>query len=584
MANLNMWKTVYQRNLRIFNKYYPEYNNLSEIQRSRYGLYLFILSSMFDIDNRKEFEEHIIDYDFNKTILGEAGTDNKIDLIYIDDEEKQIYLMNFKYREKFKEGKGFESTEIDSTINFLTLIEDEKYNPKSLNNKKLEEYFKEIRKIINDTSMIYDIHFYFISNETEPFSKEIQPRIDSLQREKGINIHQITLDDLYNIGNEKYIETNAKLTIETDKLSLFKNDNYSTNNSYIMNISLFELLRITCNNDKYRNDIKLKTNEEFELTNFVQEKSQLKDNVRSYLGLTNYNKNIKETLNNDVNNFFYYNNGVTIICNQINAIEIKTNKIYSIELRDIQIVNGGQTISTLFKIVEDQDIEDLLYKFKNTYILVRVFNISNNNELRLKIAQYTNSQNSIDNIDLKSVDKIQIDIEEYFRAFNIEYVRKRGITSEKDESIKMITLAQLIYAFKGFPERATNQKKRLFNEYYNFIFIEDFDVDSAKKLYEIYKKIIAYFKDMQINLELSEMFYIIYIISKKYSSFCNLSKKGINIIKDKELFKYYEFLKDNARIFTKLHENQFAQSRAYIKKGFKEQIDENLKELKILQD
>lgn len=135
MANLNMWKTVYQRNLRIFNKYYPEYNNLSEIQRFRYGLYLFILSSMFDIDNRKEFEEHIIDYDFNKTILGEAGTDNKIDLIYIDDEEKQIYLMNFKYREKFKEGKGFESTEIDSTINFLTLIEDEKYNPKSLNNK-----------------------------------------------------------------------------------------------------------------------------------------------------------------------------------------------------------------------------------------------------------------------------------------------------------------------------------------------------------------------------------------------------------------------------------------------------------------
>ena len=30
----------------------------------------------------------------------------------------EIYIMNFKYREKYKEGKGFESTEIDSTINF----------------------------------------------------------------------------------------------------------------------------------------------------------------------------------------------------------------------------------------------------------------------------------------------------------------------------------------------------------------------------------------------------------------------------------------------------------------------------------
>lgn len=431
MANLNIWKTVFQRNIKLFDKYYPEYKDLENIQRSRYGLYLFILSSMFDIDNKQEFEKHIIDYDFNKNILQNGGNDNKIDAIYIDDEEKKIYFMNFKYREKYKENKGFEYDEIDSTINFLMLIEDELYKKESLNNPKLEGYFEDIREILNDTSMIYDIYFYFISNESVPFSEEIQPRIESLKREKGIEIKQITLDDLYNIGNEKYTPTKAKLIIETDKLSLFKNDNYSTNNSYVMNISLFELLRITSDNSNYREDIELKNIDDFNLLNFSQEKSQLRDNVRSYLGLTNYNKNIKETLKNDVNNFFYYNNGVTIVCNQINSKEIKTNKVYSIELVDIQIVNGGQTISTLFKIIEDKDIDDLLYKLKNTYILVRVFNISNNDELRLKIAQYTNSQNSIDNIDLKSVDKIQLDIEEYFKTFGIDYLRKRGIISEK---------------------------------------------------------------------------------------------------------------------------------------------------------
>ncbi len=63
MANLNIWKTVFQRNLKFFDKYYPDLKYLNEVQRSRYGLYLFMLASMFDIDSRQEFEKNIIDYD-----------------------------------------------------------------------------------------------------------------------------------------------------------------------------------------------------------------------------------------------------------------------------------------------------------------------------------------------------------------------------------------------------------------------------------------------------------------------------------------------------------------------------------------
>lgn len=570
MANLNMWKTVYQRNLKLFDKYYPEYVNLPEIKRSRYGLYLFILSSMFDIDDKAEFEKYIIDYDYNQTILGTAGNDNKIDLIYIDNDDAKIYIMNFKYREKYKEGKGFESTEIDSTINFLTLLEDEKYCKENLNNDKLAEYFEEIREIFANTSQIYDVYFYFISNEENGFSEELKSRLESIKREKGIHIEQITLGDLYNIGNEEYINTDANLFIETDKLSLFKNDNYSTNTSYIMNISLFELLRITCNNEQYRKDTNLKKDDNFDLKNFVQEKSQLRDNVRSYLGLTNYNKNIKETLKNDENNFFYYNNGITMVCNQINSKNIKTNNVYSIELNDIQIVNGGQTISTLFKIIEDNNIEDLLYKLKNTYILLRVFNISNDDELRLNIAQYTNSQNSIDNIDLKSVDKVQVDIENYLKTFGIDYLRKRSIVSENNESIKMIMLAQLIYAFKGFPDRATNQKKRLFSDYYDYIFVEDFDIDSCKRIYDLYKII----KSADLNLEFSEIYYIIYIISKRYTNFVELSENGIDWVTNEKISEICNKIRTIAEKFTESQGNTFAVSRAYIKKGFKEMVDE----------
>ena len=140
-------------------------------------------------------------------------------------------------------------------------------------------------------------------------------------------------------------------------------------------------------------------------------------------------------------------------------------------------------------------------------------------------------------------------------------------------------LAQLIYAFKGFPEKATNQKKRLFNEYYTSIFEEDFDVDSCKKIYELYRDIQKNFENSNIKIELSEMFYIIYVISKKYNNFCDLSAKGISNISMRYVEKIYNFIKHSAEKFTELNENKFAVSRAFIKRDFKEQIDKELEEL-----
>ena len=112
MANLNMWKTVFQRKLKFFEKYYSGYDQLSDIKKSRYGLYLFVLASMFDIDNKQEFEKHILDCEFNKTILKNAGNDNKVDAIYIDDEEKKIYFMNFNIEKNIKKTRDLKAMKL----------------------------------------------------------------------------------------------------------------------------------------------------------------------------------------------------------------------------------------------------------------------------------------------------------------------------------------------------------------------------------------------------------------------------------------------------------------------------------------
>ncbi len=63
-------------------------------------------------------------------------------------------------------------------------MEDENYNKRDLNNEKLAEYFEEIREIFANTSQIYDVYFYFISNEENGFSEELKSRLESIKREK----------------------------------------------------------------------------------------------------------------------------------------------------------------------------------------------------------------------------------------------------------------------------------------------------------------------------------------------------------------------------------------------------------------
>src|SRR5699024_4462228 len=99
-------------------------------------------------------------------------------------------------------------------------------------------------------------------------------------------------------------------------------------------------------------------------------------------------------------------------------------------------------------------------------VLLRLFETGEDRELTNKIAEYTNSQNAISSIDLKSMDPLQIKIEKFLSNHNILYVRKVGDVGERerkyDQRISMEKLGQLLYALYGYQDRCSNQKKRIF--------------------------------------------------------------------------------------------------------------------------
>ena len=69
-------------------------------------------------------------------------------------------------------------------------------------------------------------------------------------------------------------------------------------------------------------------------------------NIRGYLGTgTEVNRQMKGTIENEPEFFWYYNNGITIVCD--NARQIKDGQTNKLRVINSQIINGQQTTRTL---------------------------------------------------------------------------------------------------------------------------------------------------------------------------------------------------------------------------------------------
>lgn len=151
-------------------------------------------------------------------------------------------------------------------------------------------------------------------------------------------------------------------------------------------------------------------------------------NIRGYLGNTEINKGMTNTMENEPDFFWYYNNGLTIVCDE--AKQIKKGSSNIVKVKNAQIINGQQTTRTLA--LSPKNTAEVLVKL----IEVPRDNDQHNNQYRYLVSEIvsaTNWQNAISQSDLKSNDAEQVRIEKEFKKLNYFYIRKR---MNKSEAIK----------------------------------------------------------------------------------------------------------------------------------------------------
>jgi hypothetical protein len=162
-------------------------------------------------------------------------------------------------------------------------------------------------------------------------------------------------------------------------------------------------------------------------------------NVRDYQGDTQVNKDIKSTLESNLDvDFWWLNNGITVLASDA-SIAGKT-----MALTDVQVVNGLQTTNIIYNYLHNKTIEE---KDKKRSVLVRII-ITEDPEIKERVIKATNFQTSIPPASFRALDEIQRDIEDYFLRKGWYYDRRKthykNIGKPLDRIISIPYLAQAI--------------------------------------------------------------------------------------------------------------------------------------------
>ena len=330
----------------------------------------WILANMYDEDEQASFDQ-ITEY-------GDKG----IDCFVHREESKELFIIQNKY---YEDNSKLDRKEIgDFLLSPLANLEKGDYK----RSKELQNAFNKARK---DSEYTIYLHFYVTSNnlgegcDTVIKHAKMNPpkiKLDILDNdEPEVKFELFRLHDIYNLyygrSFDKKVKLTHTLTTKDKSTHLHIDPTYAELNH--MPKTFFVMTPVTDVYDLY----KKADDSEYPL---------FERNIREYLGKrTSVNKEVIRTLKDgdEKEKFFYYNNGITIICD---GVERSPKDPSRIEIKQPQVINGCQTVNSIFEVLDADDQREK--NFAKVHIMAKIFE-TDNSEFANKVVQSTNSQNAI---------------------------------------------------------------------------------------------------------------------------------------------------------------------------------------------
>lgn len=425
----------------------------------------------------------IIDVKFLKNLsndlkgLSIPSNEYGVDALYVDKTDSKNISANFfsyKVPQSQNRNKTLEQKTLSDTISLLKSFETAE---EISGNEHLESVRKMIQKCYDDGIQI-TINFYMI-HLGKKYDHSMKTYIDTIVSDDLVgNLYVYSLEEIgaiFKSIGEKSIDVK---NINFKKHEVLFSDTDQDNLLLVLPFhKMTELFKIEKNEN---NEYKIPDN-------------LFSSNVRKFLDTnTNYNRGMFETLKTieGKKDFYKYNNGITVVCDELKrndyllrSTPYKENKyVMECDIKNLRVVNGAQTISTLVKVLNDNEDADLDFDESGFKIMIRLFDTKRNELVSNAISRYTNSQNPINDIDLRSLEKVHYYLKENIRNVDdsFVYLHKRGskidINKLKKQNKKVITMADIgniLWVVKD-PVAARSQKNKLWK----------YNDDSSKDLHD----------------------------------------------------------------------------------------------------
>ena len=143
----------------------------------------------------------------------------------------------------------------------------------------------------------------------------------------------------------------------------------------------------------------------------------LEKNVRSFLQVKGgVNKGIRDTLRDEPDMFLAYNNGISVTAESVEIVRDENGKPSIKRIRDMQIVNGGQTTASIFNARNDKKLGVDLSK---VFVQMKLSVIESAEDMDVivpRISTFANTQNKIQVADFSANDPFHRRMEELSRT------------------------------------------------------------------------------------------------------------------------------------------------------------------------
>lgn len=393
-------------------------------------------------------------------------------LIQEQGDELHLHLFQFKFSKAYD--GGISTKELYSFVDRMHRV----FLRGDLEDEKTLAAYAEVRKAFDDARIANKrlksrIRCHFVTNG-QRLAPSDRPKVDEMRevyrfdrQTNGFTFEAYAGMDIYDLcehGRIPIQDEVLELSYEFKDTSVLHhpigaNPNGMPLKAIVGFVNVNQLTRLV---DRYSN------NELFE------------KNVRFFLGVgKDVNKRIIATVTSDQSSWFgFMNNGVSIIADKVHLNLPPSGKKVPVQLANMQIINGCQTVNALYHAKHDPELRD---KFQgNSNVLVRIYEIDPANKAFTDaLILATNSQNAIRPEDQVANDPVQRALQELLRGYNIGYERKEGEKLSAKNFLVVLTKEDAALAYLGvFLEHASKLRNSLSRR--EFFRRNDEDSDYAK--------------------------------------------------------------------------------------------------------